>query len=217
MGSALDWLWSAIGLQFRLPAGFRGRLMGRVMEIINTAPNREAIAALEIIPTDVVLEIGFGPGRAVEALAAMTPKGRIFGVDPSKEMLACASLRNSRPIREGRVQLMKGLVDDLRLEPESIDKILAVNVAYFFEGDRELIAARRILKPGGRMALYVTDKSSMTRWKFASPATHRLFGRDELTEMIGRAGFDDDEISIRDVDVAPGVKGLVAMAMKHPL
>ena len=97
-----------------------------------------------------------------------------------------------------------------------IDKILAVNVAYFFEGDRELIAARRILKPGGGMAIYVTDKSSMSRWKFASPATHRLFGRDELAALIGRAGFGDEEVSIREVDVAPGVKGLVATAMKRP-
>ena len=82
--------------------------MGHVMEVINAAPNRAAIAALEIVPTDIVLEIGFGPGCAVEALAAMTPRGKIFGVDPSEEMLAGASRRNSRPIHEGRVQLVKG-------------------------------------------------------------------------------------------------------------
>ncbi|MGA8172288.1 MAG: class I SAM-dependent methyltransferase [Methylocystis sp.] len=191
--------------------------MGRVMEVINAAPNRATIAALDIVPTEIVLEIGFGPGRAVEALAAMTPKGKIFGVDLSEEMLAGATRRNSWPIREGRVQLMKGRVDNLRLEPESIDKILAVNVAYFFEGDQELVVARHILKPGGRMAIYVTDKSSMSRWKFASPATHRLFRRDELAAMIGHAGFGDDEVSIREVDVAPGVKGLVATAIKRPL
>jgi ubiquinone/menaquinone biosynthesis C-methylase UbiE len=217
VGSAFDGMWSAIGRQFRLPAGFGGRVMGRVMELMNAAPNREAIAALEIAPTDVVLEIGFGPGCAVEALAALAPKGKVFGVDPSEEMLTSASRRNRRAIGEGRVRLMKGCADDLRLEPESIDKILAVNVAYFFEDDREFIAAQCILKPGGKMAIYVTDKSSMSQWKFASPATHRLFGRAELAAMIGRAGFDDRGTSIREIDVAPGVKGLVATARKRPL
>jgi SAM-dependent methyltransferase len=132
-------------------------------------------------------------------------------------MLTSASRRNRRAIGEGRVLLMKGRADDLRLEPESIDKILAVNVAYFFEGDIEFIAAQRILKPGGKMAIYVTDKSSMSQWKFASPATHRLFGRDELAAMISRAGFDDRDISIREIDVALGIKGLVAMARKRPI
>ena len=91
--------------------------MGRVMELINAAPNREAIDALEIGPTDVVLEIGFGPGCAIGSLAEMAPRGKIFGVDPSEEMLTSASRRNSRAIAEGRVRLMKGRVDDLRLQP----------------------------------------------------------------------------------------------------
>jgi len=190
--------------------------MGRVMELINVAPNREAIDALEIGPTDVVLEIGFGPGCAIGSLAEMAPRGTIFGVDPSEEMMASAARRNSRAIAEGRVRLMKGRVDDLPLPPESIDKILAVNVAYFFDDDAgELGAARHLLKPGGKMAIYVTDKSSMSRWKFASPATHRLFGRDELAALIRGAEFRDDEVSIREVDVAPGVKGLVATATKR--
>ena len=132
-------------------------------------------------------------------------------------MLISASRRNSRcDRRRARAADARAAPTIARLEPESIDKILAVNVAYFFEDDREFIAAQRILKPGGKMAIYVTDKSSMSRWKFASPATHRLFGRDELAATIGRAGFDDRDASIREIDVAPGVKGLVATARKRP-
>ena len=57
--------------------------MGRVMEAINRAPNREAIAALAIAPADVVVEIGYGPGCAIETLAASAPRGRVYGIDPS--------------------------------------------------------------------------------------------------------------------------------------
>ncbi len=190
--------------------------MGRVMELINAAPNREAIDALEIGPTDVVLELGFGPGCAIERVAELAPRGKIFGVDPSEEMLIRASRRNSRAIAEGRVRLMQGRIEDARLRPSSIDKILAVNVVYFFdESGGELDEARRLLKPGGKMAIYATDKSAMSRWKFAGPATHRLFGREDLAASIRRAGFRDDEVSIHEIDVALGVKGLVAKVSKR--
>ncbi len=190
--------------------------MGRVMELINAAPNRKAIDALEIGPTDVVLELGFGPGCAIERLAELAPRGKIFGVDPSEEMLIRASRRNSRAIAEGRVRLMQGRIEDARLRPSSIDKILAVNVVYFFdESGGELEEARRLLKPGGKMAIYATDKSAMSRWKFAGPATHRLFGREDLAASIRRAGFRDDEVSIHEIEVALGVKGLVAKVSKR--
>ena len=65
-------------------------------------------------------------------------------------MLAQASRRNRRTIGEGRVRLRLGRFDALPFEPESIDKILAVNVVYFFHKDAdEIREAMRVLRPGG--------------------------------------------------------------------
>lgn len=190
--------------------------MGRVMEAINRTPNRETIAALAVAPTDVVVEIGFGPGCGIEALAARAPQGLIYGIDPSPEMFAAASRRNRKALAAERAILIQGRIRDLRLAPESVDRILAVNVVYFFdeEGD-ELNEAWRILKCGGRIALYATDKAIMKRWKCAGAETHRLYGRDELFDLLRHAGFDSGEIAIREVKVAFGVAGLVATATKH--
>ncbi len=189
--------------------------MGRVMEAINRAPNREAIAALAIAPADVVVELGFGPGRAIEALAECAPLGRIYGVDPSTEMFAVASRRNHHSIDSGRVTLMRGHIQDLRLKAESVDKILGVNVVYFLdEGGGELREARRLLKPGGKLALYATDKSTMRRWKFAGAETHRLYGAQDLRLLLVRAGFRPEEIAIQEVAIAFGVAGLVAAATR---
>ncbi len=190
--------------------------MGRVMEAINRAPNREAIAALAIAPADVVVEIGYGPGCAIETLAASAPRGRVYGIDPSPTMQAYASRRNRVALAAGRVTLSQGDIRDLELAPESVDKILAVNVVYFLDEDGgDLKEAWRLLKPGGRIALYATDKSVMRRWRFAGPETHRLYGRDELFALLRRAGFDPDAIAIRGVKVAFGVAGLVATATKR--
>jgi len=209
-------VWRAIGRQFSCPSGLSGRLMGRVMQFINRAPNREAIASLEIEASDVILELGFGPGCAIEILAAKAPLGRIYGVDPSEEMLASASRRNKHAIASGRVRLLQGRIDALPLQSGSIDKILAVNVVYFFDAcGSEFHEARRLLRPGGKMAIYATDKSEMAHWKFAGPDTHRLFGPDDLALLIARGGFDSDEFSIREVPVAFGVTGLVATVSKR--
>ena len=215
--TGLDGFWRVIGRQFSCPSGFSGRLMGHVMELINEAPNREAIASLEIEPSDVIVELGFGPGRAIETLVAKAPLGRVYGVDPSEEMLASASHRNKHAIASGRVQLLQGKIDALRLQSGSIDKILAVNVVYFFEiFGGEIWEARRLLKPGGKIAIYATDKSAMKHWKFASPETHQLFGRDDLALLFACGGFDIDEFSIREIPVVFGITGLVATASKRP-
>jgi len=210
--TAFDSFWHAIGRQLSRPSGLGGRLTGHVMELLNEAPNREAIASLAIEPHDRVLELGFGPGRALRALVAMTPSGQVYGVDLSEEMLASASRRNKQATASGRLRLFHGEIESLPLEPGSIDKILAVNVVYFFDPlGKEIREARRLLKPGGKMAIYATDKSAMSGWKFAGTDTHRLFGRDELGLLIAQGGFGEDEFSIREVHVGFGVKGLIAM------
>ena len=57
--------------QFGKPTGFWGGLAGRIMahRSSNVVRNRWTVELLELEPDDCVLEIGFGPGIAVEAIA----------------------------------------------------------------------------------------------------------------------------------------------------
>ena len=57
------------------------------MAIVNREPNRIAIDALQIEPTDVVLELGFGPGRAIAELASLAYAGLVLGIDQSAAMI----------------------------------------------------------------------------------------------------------------------------------
>jgi ubiquinone/menaquinone biosynthesis C-methylase UbiE len=174
-----------------------------------------AIAALDVSPADVILELGFGPGCAILELAKRAPLGLVYGVDPSSDMFALACRRNRDSIAEGRVRLLQGFVGDLRLRPESVDKILGVNVVYFFgEEEDDLRAAWSLLKPGGKLALYVTDKSTMRGWKFAGPETHRQFDVEDIRLLLAHVGFGADEIEVLETRISFGVAGLVAIATK---
>jgi SAM-dependent methyltransferase len=213
--SGLDGVWKAIGRQLRHPSGLGGRIVGHAMAIANRRPNRMAIDALEIVPGDVVLELGFGPGRAVKQLASMIGGGQVLGIDQSATMLALASRYNRRAITSRRVALRHGTCDALPWPTASVDKVLAVNTAYFFGAAAvEIQEARRILRPGGLMALYATDASVMARWRFSGPDTHRTFDRDGLTAMLRTGGFDDNDITVLPVNAGIGITGLLALARK---
>jgi SAM-dependent methyltransferase len=204
-------LWHRIGYQLRHPTGLAGAIAGGVMAVANRRPNTLAIAALEIGPRDHILELGFGPGRAIEQMAVLAPFGKIYGIDQSSVMVAQAARRNARAVRSGRVFLRQGKFNRIPLPDDSVDKILAVNVVYFWiDAGTVLREMRRVLRPGGLISLYATDASTMRRWKFAGPDTHRHFEADDLVGVLRHGGFRDDPISIARVQVGLGVRGLIA-------
>jgi ubiquinone/menaquinone biosynthesis C-methylase UbiE len=214
--SSLNGVWKAIGQQLGHPFGIWGSVIGYVMAIANRRPNQLAIDALEITPSDVVLELGFGPGSAIQAVASRASAGCVLGIDRSASMLAQASRRNWCAIKSGRVKLQQGRFDALPWAAESMDKILAVNVVYFFRaGAAEVREARRVLRPGGVMAIYATDRSVMKRWKFSSAATHETYNRDDLISLLRRGGFDDGEITVAHANAGFGVAGLLGIVRKR--
>jgi len=208
-------IWDGVGQQLRCPSGHPGMLVGHVMALINRAPNRLAIEALDVRPSDTVVELGFGPGMGIRQLSRAAPHGHVMGVDQSPEMLILASRANRRAIREERVELSLGRFHALPWQDGSVNKILAVNVVYFFRrSGEEFREARRILRRNGAMAVYATDRSTMCHWKFSGPDTHALLDARSLRDLARRGGFANDEITISDVRLPFGINGLLAVLRK---
>jgi ubiquinone/menaquinone biosynthesis C-methylase UbiE len=79
---------------------------------------------LEVGPNDRVLEVGFGPGVIIQRLAELAAAGHVAGVDQSREMVEQARARNATAIRDGRVDLRHGSVENLPFDDDSFDKAL---------------------------------------------------------------------------------------------
>jgi SAM-dependent methyltransferase len=214
-GRVLDRLWHALGAQLRRPSGAIGSLVGWFMAIANGEPNRLAIDALDLQPDDRVLELGFGPGWGLRTIAARVPDGQVFGVDLSDRMLRQAAKMNQAAIARGRVVLLQGSFSPLPWIDSTFNKILMVNVAYFFDFNGQDVAeVYRVLSLGGRIVIYVTSRETMSKWPFAGPETHRIYDRNDLRDLLEGAGFQRSDIKIADLQLPLGIKGLLAIATK---
>lgn len=203
-------LWHWFGHQLERPEGIAGSLVGRFMAQINRVPYRLALRALAPSPFDRVLEIGFGPGEGIAALAAQLPAGRITGIDAAPAMLRQASRRNRTAIAERRLVLALGDACDLPWDKGSFDRVLAVNVAYFFDSRGDAMAEiRRVLAPGGRVVIYVTDRVTMASWPFAGPETHTTYDAADLEQLLRSGGFPADRIRIERHRLPLGAWGLL--------
>jgi SAM-dependent methyltransferase len=209
-----DAVWHGIGAQLRSPSGTWGRVAGRAMALANARPNALAIAALGILNGESLLELGCGPGRALQGLLREPQLKRAIGLDWSEVMLAQAARRNRAAIEAGRLELVSGDFAKLPFADEIVDAVLAVNVAYFMQSAGALREARRVLRPLGRIVLYATDREAMSRWPFAGTETHRLFDRDLIAALFVDAGFARNCVDIEGINAGFGVGGLLAVARK---
>lgn len=172
--------------QFRLPRGALGHLAGWIMATrpSNVERNEWTLRLLDLAPDDRVLEIGFGPGVAIERASHIVRAGEIVGIDHSATMVRQATRRNAAAIRAGRVRLIHGDLNDCALPENGFDKIFSANVVQFWE---EPVAnfrhLRRLLKAGGRIAT-----TYLPRHRGATVAdTRRKSG--EIRDALAAAGF----------------------------
>jgi len=118
---------------------------------------------LEILSPDVgetVLDIGSGPGflasdigRCVGAL------GEVIGVDISEQMVAFATANNA----DAWVSFCQGDAEALPFNRESFDVVVSTQVAeYVADADRFCTEVARVLRPGGRALISVTDWRGVT-------------------------------------------------------
>ena len=182
-------LWHSIARQFRQPSGFFGRLAGVLFRI-----NREGIDwtidQLEIQPTNHVLEIGFGPGHGIQQVAKIAVQGRVSGVDFSETMLQQALRRNAEAIATGQVELQLSDASTLPYPDNRFHKVFATNVVYFWKDPlANLQEIRRVMKPGGRLALYVIAKEDLLKFKVTQTGVYQLYTGDELAGLLTQAGF----------------------------
>jgi ubiquinone/menaquinone biosynthesis C-methylase UbiE len=183
--------------QFGHPTGFLGGLVGRLMAVKNAPLNELAVEVLAASPEDRVLEIGFGPGTAIEMLTRTVTRGTVAGVDLSAVMLQQASRRNRAAIDAGRVELRLGSVSHLPYDDASFDKALAVNTVHHWPNQlHDLQEVRRVLRDGGELLLCLR-LAPPSPGRFTAPGLTRA-EVTQVEELLRRAGYAEVHTELRE-------------------
>lgn len=193
-GWAVQRLRRFLRRQFGRPTGLCGRLVGLIMA--RTASNHErmhwTLSLLDILPADRVLEIGFGPGFAIQRASMLASRGFVAGVDHSEVMVRQAGKLNARAVRAGQVVLQLGSASNLPGFDQSFDKIFTINSIHFWNDPVQCLKGlRSFLKPGGLIAVTLQPRS-----RSATDADAAEIGR-EVGRNLELAGFSEVRIEIR--------------------
>ena len=188
--------------QFAHPEGWVGRLVGVILAWKNRERNAWALSMLDIQSDDQVLEIGFGPGQAIQEVAKLTPKGFVAGIDLSEVMVAQASKRNAAAIRSGHVHLQQGAESPLPFEDAKFNKAFAVNSMQFWSNPGAgLQEVRRVLKPGARVVIIIQPMWAKTDEEV------RAVG-EKLEFQLRQAGFRQVRLETRQIKPITAVSGI---------
>lgn len=147
--------WSSfVDQQHREPHGLVGRFIGERMLRQHKPETDWSIDLLQLQPTDRVLEIGFGAGRALALATQVVSNGSVIGIDRSPAMLRTAQLRNRAAVQAGRITLLKADLATLPFVNSYFDKIFSIHTFYFWPDPLaccyELL---QMLAPAGRVVI----------------------------------------------------------------
>lgn len=179
---------------FGQPNGLLGSIGGKILATANKEINQWTVSLLGVQPDDRVLEVGFGPGVAVEMISKIIKDGVLVGVDISEVMLSQAQRRNAAAIQEGRVKLILTAVENLPVFDHPFDKIYTINSIIFWEQPVErLKELRSWLKPNGRIAITLQSRS-----KGATDEMAHMEG-EKLVQYLQEAGFNPIRLETKNM------------------
>jgi phosphatidylethanolamine/phosphatidyl-N-methylethanolamine N-methyltransferase len=122
-----------------------------VFGLVSRPGRMRAVAAINALPAERILEVGVGTGLA---LPHYLPGKRVTGIDLSPEMLAVAEKR----VRAGVPATVEGLyemdAEAMTFPDASFDAAVAMFVASVVPNPRRMMAEiRRVVRPGGTLLL----------------------------------------------------------------
>lgn len=151
---------------------------------------REYMDSMAIDSAKLVLDLGCGTGVAARAIAQRPDfSGRVTGIDHSSHLIAAATLLAKEERVEDRVEFRAGDSHSLALRDMTFDAVVAHTLFSHLDNPpaalREIV---RIVKPGGKVAVFDGDYASLT------------FATDDVVR-----GKENDEAIINSIVTNPRV------------
>ena len=181
-----------LAAQLRHPQGEDGNKVAGNMDDRNSPVILAAYDALAPGDGDRILEIGPGAAGHLPNLLGRADNLHYPGLDASRDMVLLA---RERYLGETRAAFIHGELTQAPLAPTSMDRIVAVNVVYFWQPLAPALQALfLLLRPGGTLVLGLRDHNSMASLPVFQHGFSTYHG-PELQQALEQAGFTDASLS----------------------
>lgn len=164
---------------------------------------------------EFVLDLGSGGGIDVFISSKYVGEtGKVYGLDMTDEMLELAN-KNKGKMGVTNVEFIKGYIEDIPLEDETIDVITSNCVINLCESKEDALKeAYRVLKNGGRLAIAdivqlkdVSDKirENIQMWVGCIAGALDIKEYEEILKKVGFKNIEITPVNIYTKDVIQGI------------
>ncbi|MEO8382797.1 MAG: class I SAM-dependent methyltransferase [Acidobacteriota bacterium] len=175
----------------------------------------EVFRAADIETGHVLVDVGFGSGEQDFLLARTFAFERLTGFNIAARQVRYASERARRESLDGKLQFRHGEAEALPgIEAASVDRMMAIECAFYFDRPRFYARAAEILRPGGRLVLADIMLADSQRWLTRRNEDFQRLG----TRAINRAQWEKHFKTLSVTSIAkqarPGAQKIVAHILK---
>ena len=190
-----------LAAQLRQPSGLFGKfLMGNFLNKGNEKINHLTVELLDVKPTDLVLDIGFGGWVTIEEMVETIDTGKVYGVDFSQAMVDKAKRKFKKLIQSDKVSIEFGDVSQLPFNDKTFDKVCTVNTIYFWSDvSVSLREIKRTMKKGSKLIIGIRSADKMKDLPFTQH-NFKLYSPEDVKYLLVGAGFNNISIDHRDRD-----------------
>ncbi|WP_296891235.1 class I SAM-dependent methyltransferase [uncultured Methanobrevibacter sp.] len=176
-----------------------GRLGRKILDRMNKSHEMMAqwgVSHFDILPDNIILDIGCGGGKNIERFAKLISTGKVIGIDYSEISVEKSIEINKKAIDAGKVDVIQASVSDMPFEDETFDIITGFETIYFWpDFVNDLKEVNRVLKKGG-MVFFCNEavyrEGEMEKYDdLVELLDMKIYSEDVLKETLEKTGFTD--------------------------